>query len=507
MATKTGSANGPYADSYTFYAQVSATLDDATSATTATMRVTCKVVSNQAEAGAGNLTGRVGVWDYQRGDYAWSSATATTSWLSAGGTITIVSNYSFTVTKGREAQDVWAYAEVRGVSGYHSGKVSRASYKFSKGLPAKASYQVTYDANGGTGAPSAQTKWHGESLTLSSDSPARSGYIFQGWATTKANADAGTVAAQPGATYTANAAQTYYAVWKAAYTSPRITALSAIRCASDGTESADGTAVKLSCTWAVDGTTTGKACLFQWLDGSTWESLGTVNLSGTSGTTTQTYTSVTFGASSTYQLSATVTDASSNSGNSATSTVTMPSGFFLVDLHKGGKGIAFGQSASASGQIQFAASLTPVFGDAATWRNALGASSGVWTAAMIPNLAASKIASGTLARARLEGTDWAYLVGSATATNYLRWRMYAGWVQVEANYASGAKVPVASSSAKVYATLDVGYRPDKTVSTCAYTSTNNIGCFWVNANGEVCANTRASSEQNTLYAFIAYPLP
>ena len=73
-------------------------------------------------------------------------------------------------------------------------------------------YTVSYNANGGTGAPSAQTKTYNVSLTLSATVPTRSGYIFQGWATSST----GAVAYQPSGSYTANAAVTLYAIWKAA---------------------------------------------------------------------------------------------------------------------------------------------------------------------------------------------------------------------------------------------------------------------------------------------------
>jgi len=71
-------------------------------------------------------------------------------------------------------------------------------------------YTVSYNANDGSGAPSSQTKIHGEALTLSSTVPARSGYTFKGWATSVA----GSVAYAPGASYTANADVTLYAVWE-----------------------------------------------------------------------------------------------------------------------------------------------------------------------------------------------------------------------------------------------------------------------------------------------------
>lgn len=75
-----------------------------------------------------------------------------------------------------------------------------------------ATYTISYNANGGTGAPANQTKTYGVSLTLSSSTPTRSGYTFLGWAN---SAGATSAAYQPGAVFTANANTTLYAVWKA----------------------------------------------------------------------------------------------------------------------------------------------------------------------------------------------------------------------------------------------------------------------------------------------------
>ncbi len=73
-----------------------------------------------------------------------------------------------------------------------------------------ATYTVTYDANGGSGEPEAQSKYHGGDLVLSGTVPTRKGHSFQGWATS-ANGEA---AYQPGDTYATDAAVTLYAVWK-----------------------------------------------------------------------------------------------------------------------------------------------------------------------------------------------------------------------------------------------------------------------------------------------------
>lgn len=70
-------------------------------------------------------------------------------------------------------------------------------------------YTVSYSANGGSGAPGDQTKTYGVTLTLSSTAPTRSGYTFQGWATSSS----GGVSYSPGGSYTSNSSTTLYAVW------------------------------------------------------------------------------------------------------------------------------------------------------------------------------------------------------------------------------------------------------------------------------------------------------
>lgn len=72
-------------------------------------------------------------------------------------------------------------------------------------------YSVKYDANGGTGAPSAQTKTFGKVLILSNTVPKRSEHEFLGWARSKT---AVTAEFKAGANYTSNSAVTLYAVWK-----------------------------------------------------------------------------------------------------------------------------------------------------------------------------------------------------------------------------------------------------------------------------------------------------
>ena len=92
-------------------------------------------------------------------------------------------------------------------------------------------YTVSYNANGGSGAPAAQTKTYGVNLTLSYTVPTRANYNFKGWATSAS----GSVAYQPGGTYSSNAAVTLYAVWEVA--AAPLTSVSNTEIGSSGTAS------------------------------------------------------------------------------------------------------------------------------------------------------------------------------------------------------------------------------------------------------------------------------
>ena len=114
---------------------------------------------------------------------------------------------TYTYTRGTAATTYKVYAKLTGIDMLSGTVYANTTYT----VPALASYTVSYNANGGSGAPSSQTKWYGKTLTLSSTKPTRTGYSFQGWATSAS----GGVAYASGASYTANAAVTLYAVWKA----------------------------------------------------------------------------------------------------------------------------------------------------------------------------------------------------------------------------------------------------------------------------------------------------
>lgn len=118
----------------------------------------------------------------------------------------------FTVNKTTSSQTVTAKNTVKVTSVSSGTQTATASYT----IPAKTSYTVSYNANGGSGAPSADTKWHGTALSLDfSTIPTRTGYTFLGYSTSSTATSATWTSSSK--SYTANASDTLYAVWQEHY--------------------------------------------------------------------------------------------------------------------------------------------------------------------------------------------------------------------------------------------------------------------------------------------------
>lgn len=76
-----------------------------------------------------------------------------------------------------------------------------------------ASQTVTFNANGGSGTPVTQSA--SSQTALTSNSYTKAGFTFGGWASSQANANAGTVAYANGANYAFTSSTTLYAIWTA----------------------------------------------------------------------------------------------------------------------------------------------------------------------------------------------------------------------------------------------------------------------------------------------------
>lgn len=204
-------------------------------------------------------------------------------------------------------------------------------------------YKVTYNANGGSGAPGQQTKTYGKTLVLSTTKPTRTNYNFKGWATS-AN---GSVAYAAGANYASNAAITLYAVWEIAYTPPTITNLKLQRCDSSGTALETGAYCKISFSWSCSqlaGENPVKSITITWGSESS-----TVTASGNSGTSSQVVGGE-FGVDSTYMFTINITDT-----KNGTSTIkkTLGTTKFPIDFKTGGAGVAFGKTAELDNIADF----------------------------------------------------------------------------------------------------------------------------------------------------------
>lgn len=207
-------------------------------------------------------------------------------------------------------------------------------------------HTVSYNANGGTGAPDTQKKIYGSVLTLSSVRPTRDGYVFMGWATSSA----GEVSYMPGSTYGTDVDITLYAVWQIAYIKPTITGLTALRCDSSGTPKSDGTYIKVTGSWQVDRTlnSSNKATSVR-IDYQETASGSPVKASETYPNTTSGKISQIIGngkisTGSVYFVIVTITDLN----GSKQEEVIVPAQFRALDVANKGRSIAFGGTASDS---------------------------------------------------------------------------------------------------------------------------------------------------------------
>lgn len=200
-------------------------------------------------------------------------------------------------------------------------------------------YTVTYNANGGTGAPAAQTKTYGTTLKLSTTKPTRTNYNFKGWSTSAS----GSVVYAAGANYTNNSAVTLYAVWELAYVKPRITKFSAQRCNSSGTVTEDGVYAKVTFNWVTDKTVTAIKIQYRLQTTNTWTEL-TVTASGTSGSVSQ-IVNGSFSTESSYFIRAYVSDGSGNDYTTYSNVATIGTIKFPIDVKDKGTGVAVGKVA------------------------------------------------------------------------------------------------------------------------------------------------------------------
>lgn len=225
----------------------------------------------------------------------------------------------------------WATSKTGGVAYAAGGKYTANAAVTLYAVWKANTYAVKYNANGGTGAPSSQTKTYGVTLKLSSIIPTRNRYRFRGWST---SASATTATYSAGGNYTNNSAVTLYAVWELAYVKPSISNLTVNRCDQAGNLTDEGDYARISFKWK----TTEANPLIEIRVGNTIleELAGT----GTSGSVDRTLTAI-FSTDITYTLTVKVTDSIDNFKAS----VLLNGTAFPIDVLAKGKGVSFGKPA------------------------------------------------------------------------------------------------------------------------------------------------------------------
>lgn len=323
-----------------------------------------------------------------------------------------IGSADFSFSKTHAAQSISCYATIDSNSSY-AGNYTRSSSASTVSVAARPTHTITYNANGGTGAPASQTKWYSEAITLSSTKPTRTGYTFQHWNTNTSNT--GTTYA-PGATYNSNANLTLYAIWKAntytvsynanggsnppanqtkthdvnltlsstkptrtdyeflgwstsstattatyaaggtfttnanttlfavwklAYKKPRITNFTAYRCDSTGASSETGTYIKVSFGWATDKTVTSVKAQHKLQSSSTWTNTP-ITASSTSGTPSIVIGGGGISTENSYHVRVYVSD---SGGETYSTTLSIGTVKFPIDVKSGGTGVAIGKVA------------------------------------------------------------------------------------------------------------------------------------------------------------------
>lgn len=366
------------------------------------------------------------------GSQSFSSATGAT-------TSKQMATRTFTIPRTRATQTVTVKVTVTNASGYANG-TSTVSKSFT--ISPLSSKTVSYDANGGTGAPGPQTKWYGSVLTLSQTVPTRTNFTFQGWSTSKG----GAVAYQPGGQYGADANVTLYAVWKQSVLPPTVTDAHATRCTSTGVDNDEGTYYHVKLAYKADtaivsgNKVTSIKVEHRAVGASAWTAAGSTTVSAASGS----YTSGAcggggIGTGASYEVRVTVTDAQ---GLATSVLLGVGPSYYTMDVLANGRGVAFGQACTEAG-VHFNEPKYS-FGDGGSGKVAL---------------------TGAQMVKAMGDTGWVKMAGAYDTpvghegTNGLYCRRSGRTVTVYVN-GGGSWGPAITTAGVVIGTLPAGYRPD-----------------------------------------------
>lgn len=236
-------------------------------------------------------------------------------------------------------------------------------------VPVKTSYTVKYNANSGVSAPSNQTKWYGEDLTITTAKPSKTDYHCIGWVTDVTRAGTGISDWVGGQVYSTNSNLDLYAVWERNYQKPTLGNLHIDRCQQNGTLDDDGGYAKATFDWGVFRTTDPL-----YYGGSTTPyadnavdtctvtvgtQSATATLTGQSGTASVIVGNGSYDADTIYTASVSITDTQTiENDNTTTITGELSQAKFPIDINSTATAIAFLSTAPDDDEGVFCPDMT-----------------------------------------------------------------------------------------------------------------------------------------------------
>jgi len=242
---------------------------------------------------------------------------------------------------GSTSREGYTFQYWKGSDGgtYYNGSVFTGNYGLTlTAVWAINTWGVSYNANGGSNAPSNQTKVYGQTLTLSSAVPTRTLYDFVSWAGSDGNTY------YPNSQFTGNYGLTLTANWKLAYIAPTVSSLQAYHCDSAGVASDSGKYIHVIVDWSVDrtisSTNQGSGIKIS-CNGADY----TIGISGQSGKTEYTFGAGGLDYDTTYAVTALVYDTYMGINYGTSKTINAQGAKYAMDIAPNGH-VCFGGSAS-----------------------------------------------------------------------------------------------------------------------------------------------------------------
>lgn len=306
-------------------------------------------------SGVRAATGALGLWDITENNSVHET--------SAGAYTHQMSRLSVDVQKTSSPQTVVSEGSINNSTGFADGK-SSAFYTWTvPALSAGKTVTVSFDANGGYGAPGGVSAYANSFVTLPLERPSRDGYRFAAWGTLPN----GGGRYNPGLQYYVGTSDvTLYALWTAASEGLRTTSLSAYRVAdsSSTAQSHTGAYAYVSVGWSSDESLTSSLDISYRRAGSSSWSYASVfgTTTGTGGTAY-----CWFGASPSYAYNVRVTAATSS--GSIDTTINVPEGSdsgTVLDVTNQGQSIGILTTAPSEPGVAFGPGTLEIAGSTHT---------------------------------------------------------------------------------------------------------------------------------------------